>query len=55
MTGLRVWSDAEYPPVAALPGIACADSDPEVFFPPAGGNQYAPRGAEAIRMVPEEI
>jgi WhiB family redox-sensing transcriptional regulator len=50
MTGRRDWNDPDLPPVAFLDGIACANVDPEIFFPPAGGNQHQPRSGPAKRV-----
>jgi WhiB family transcriptional regulator, redox-sensing transcriptional regulator len=50
MTGARAWNDPGLPPVAFEPDKACADVDPEVFFPTPGGNQHTNTTYEAVKI-----
>ena len=50
MTGARTWNDPGLPPVASEPDKACADANPEIFFPNPRGNQHTNTTHEAIRV-----
>lgn len=50
MTGHREWNDAEFPPFAADPDIACRATDAEMFFPKVNG-MYAERHVEQAKRI----